>query len=84
MNDVVVSSLLNLFALIGARNDVEKSKAESLIHTYLKYCFGIQKESSYSHLYSDLRDYYDEFPDLDKDSVIDGICNNLKSRVSVE
>lgn len=84
MNDVVVSSLLNLFALIGARNDVEKSKAESLIHTYLKYCFGIQKESSYSHLYSDLRDYYDEFPDLDKDSVIDGICNNLTSRVSVE
>lgn len=84
MNDVVVCGLLNLFALLGTRNGVDKSKAMDLIHTYLKYCFGIQNVSSYCRLYSELRDFYDEFPDMDMEAIVNGICSNLTSRVNVE
>lgn len=84
MNDIVISSLLNLFALIGAKNDVDSQRAINLVNTYLKHCCGIQNVSSYANLYSDLRGYYDDFADLDKDAIVDGICSNLTSRVSVE
>ena len=84
MNDVVLSSLLNLFALVGARNGVEKEKSLELIRAYLKHYYGVQNPQSYGNLYSDLRDYYDEFPALDKDKTIDGICAGLISRVSKE
>lgn len=82
MNDVVLSSLLNLFALIGSRNGVDKEKALKLIEAYLRHYYSVQHPWSYCNLYSDLREYYDNFADLDKDPIIDGICSNLTGRVS--
>lgn len=84
MNDVILSSLLNLFALIGARNGVDKDKAQALIQAYLKDYYCVRNRDSYCNLYSDLRDYYNDFTSLDKDAIIDGICSNLTGRVSVE
>ena len=84
MNDVVLSSLLNLFALVGARNGVDEKKALDLVKAYLKHYYGVQNQTSYCNLYSDLRNYYDEFPEMDKDAIIDGICSKLISKVSTE
>ena len=83
MNDVILSSLLNLFALIGSRNGVDREKALRLIEAYLKHYYSVQHPWSYCNLYSDLREYYDDFADLDKDPIIKGICSNLTGRVSV-
>ena len=84
MNDVILSSLLNLFALVGARNGVDRQKASALIEAYLKSYYSVRNPQSYCNFYGDLRDYYDCFTDLDKDAIIDGICSNLKSRVRIE
>lgn len=84
MNDVVLSSFLNLFALMGSRNGVAAEKASELVLTYLKHYYGIQNHTSYFNLYSDLRDYYDASPELDKEATINGICANLVSRVSTD
>ena len=84
MNDVVLSSFLNLFALMGVRNGVDSSKASELVLNYLKHYYGVQNHESYFRLYSDLRSFYDDFQTDDKDSIIDGICSNLQSRVSTE
>lgn len=82
MNDVILSSLLNLFALIGSRNGVNREEALRLIEAYLRHYYCVQHPESYCGLYSDLRDYYDEFADFDKDAVIEGICSNLTVRVN--
>ena len=82
MNDIVLSSLLNLFALVGAKNGLDKSKSLELINAYLKRYYGVRNPRSYVNLYTELRDFYDEFPQMDKDSIIDGICSKLQCRVS--
>lgn len=84
MNDVVLSSFLNLFALMGVRNGVDSSKASELVLNYLKHYYGVQNHESYFRLYSDLRSFYDDFQTDDKESIIDGICSGLQSRVSTE
>lgn len=84
MNDVVLSGLLNLFALVGAKNGVDRDKALALVRAYLKHYYGVQNQTSYCNLYADLRDFYDDFPGMDKDATVDGICSGLVSRVSRE
>ena len=83
MNDIVLSSLLNLFALVGSRNGLDKEKSINLIEAYLKRYYGVRNPKSYLNLYTELRDFYDEFPDMDKESIIDGICSKLQSRVNM-
>ncbi len=84
MNDIILSSFLNLFALMGARNGVDKQTAADLVQAYLTHYYGIRNNASYVNLHSDLRDYYDDFQDLDKDAIIDGICSKLVSQISKE
>lgn len=81
MNDIVLSGLINIFALFGSRNGLDKETSLNLISDYLKRFFGVRNPGSYINLYNDLRDYYDDFPDLDKDMIVDGVCNQLKSRL---
>lgn len=84
MNDIVLSALLNLFALFGSRNGLDKEDSVSLITDYLKRYFSIRSPRSYINLYSDLRDYYDDFPELDKESIVDGICSRLQGKIRSE
>ena len=81
MNDSILSGLLNLFALFGAQNGLAKDKSETLISDYLKRYFSVRSPQSYIDFYSDLRDYYDDFPELDKETIISGICSQLQSRI---
>ena len=84
MNDIVLTSLLNLFALVGAKNKVDAGKSLDLVNAYLKRYYGIRNVTSYINLYSDLRGFYDDCPELDTDSIISGICAGLRQRVSVD
>jgi len=82
MNDIVLSSLLNLFALSGAETCLDKEKSVALITQYLKYSFGIRDVHSYVDLYSSLRAFYDESPELDKESIIAPLCDKLKAVIT--
>lgn len=84
MNDIVLTSLLNLFALVGAKHKVDAGKSLDLVEAYLKRYYGIRNVSSYLHLYSDLRGFYDDCPDLDHKTIVDGICAGLRQRVSID
>lgn len=82
MNDIVLSSLLNLFALAGAETNLDREKSLELISDYLKYTFGIRDTETYVDLYSNLRSYYDESPELSKEEIIASICDKLKGVIT--
>ncbi len=84
MNDLILSALLNLFALFGALTKIDKGKAKIMLTNYLSHYFGIRSVGSYLDLYSDLRDFYDDYPNLDKNTIVEGICSNLQHKILVE
>ncbi|MDO5320761.1 MAG: ATP-binding cassette domain-containing protein [Bacteroidia bacterium] len=82
MNDIILSALLNLFALFGAEKGLDKTISLELLEDYLVRFFGIRNTKSYTRLYTDLREFYDDDPELDKDIIVAGICSKLKLRIS--
>ncbi len=84
MNDIILSGLLNLFALFGALSGIEREKASEIISTYLSRHFGVRILDTYLGLYNDLRDLYDQMPSLDKDKIIAGICEGLRKKILAE
>lgn len=84
MNDIVLSALMNLFALFGAVSHINREKAREIITNYLVRYFGIRNFEEYLALYSDLRDLYDNSPALDKDAIIDSVCTRLKGQIEME
>lgn len=81
MNDIVLSSLLNLFALFGAECGISKEDSDAHVLNFLRSYSGIRDVTPYMTLYSDLRSYYDDFPELEKGSLIDGICQKLQGQL---
>jgi len=84
MNDIVLSSLLNIFALFGAEKGLDKNSSLVFISVYLKRYFGVRNQQSYLDLYSELRDFYDMDPDLDKAAMVESICAKIKDKVKSE
>lgn len=84
MNDIILSGLLNLFALFGALSGIDREKASRIIAAYLSQHFGVHSLETYLGLYNDLRDLYDESPSLDKDRIIAGICDGLRKKILAE
>jgi len=84
MNDIILSSLINLFVIFGVKNGLDKEKSRELISSYLMRFYGIRNHKSYSRLFDDLTEYYEEFPELDKTAIVEGICNNLISKILPE
>lgn len=84
VNDIVLSGLINLFALFGATADVDSERSKELLSTYLKRHFGIRQVDEYIGLYDDFKDLYLLSPELDKDAIIGGICSSLRSNMLKE
>ena len=84
MNDIILSGLLNLFALFGALARIDREKARELISAYLNQHFGVRRTETYLGLYDDLSDLYEHSPQLDKDKIINGICGGLRKKVIAE
>lgn len=84
MNDIILSALLNLFALFGSKNGIDAQSSLDIIDDYLSKFYGIRNTGSYTRLYSSLREYYDDFQELDKNVIVDGICSNLNTRIRLE
>ncbi|MFA5768066.1 MAG: hypothetical protein WC871_00820, partial [Bacteroidales bacterium] len=84
MNDLVLSGLLNLFALFGAVAGIDKERSEKLIKAYLNQHFGIRRQETYLGLYRDLRELYQMSPTLDKDKIIESVCEGLKKNIEAK
>ncbi|MCQ2137192.1 MAG: ATP-binding cassette domain-containing protein [Bacteroidales bacterium] len=84
MNDIVLSSLIHLFALLGAKRGIDRDRSIELITEYLTRFFGIRNQGHFVRLYTDLRDFYDDDPELDKDSIVEGICTRLEGQITPE
>ena len=81
MNDIILSGLLNLFALFGALAGIDKERAARLIAAYLDQHFGVRRRETYLGLYRDLTDLYEMSPDLDKDKIIESVCEGLRKNI---
>ena len=53
MNDILLSGLLNLFALFGAVNRTDKSRSLQMLSNYLTKHFGVRMLDDYLPLYSE-------------------------------
>ena len=84
LNDITLSGLVNLFALFGARNNVDVSSSESLLGNYLGHHFGLRNTQSYLNLYSDLRFFYQDDEDIDKDAIVRQICQKIRDKMEAE
>lgn len=84
MNDIVLSSLIHLFVLFDAGHGMDKDKSIEMISAYLTRFFGIRNLKSYLRLYTDLRDFYDSTPEMDKEHVVESICGKVREKMRPE
>jgi ABC-type multidrug transport system ATPase subunit/ABC-type multidrug transport system permease subunit len=84
MDDIVLSALMNLFALFGAVSRIDRELDQTVVRNYLVRNFGIRNYKDYLAMYSDLRDLYDSNPELDKDAIIDSVCTRLQGQIKPE
>ncbi|MFA5443439.1 MAG: ATP-binding cassette domain-containing protein [Bacteroidales bacterium] len=84
MNDLVLSGLLNLFALFGAVAGIDKERSEKLIKAYLNQHFGIRRQETYLGLYRDLGELYMMSSGLDKDKIIESVCEGLRKNIEAK
>jgi len=84
VNEIVLSSLTNLFALFGARDNVDVEASKTTLINYFSRHFGIRNTEMFADMYNDLRGLYSSDSDLDKDLVIESICSGLKGQIEAE
>ena len=84
MTDILLSSFLSLFALFGKEERVDAAWAKTMLENYMRRHFGIRNIESYLGFYTDLRNIYEMSDDMgmDSQSTVDGICKELKSKIS--
>ena len=81
LNDTIISGLVNLFALVGARNGVDEHGSEILLRNYLSRQAGIRGTEEFVSLYRDLRGVYSLDDSLDKTRIVAGICDNVRGSI---
>lgn len=84
ITDALISGLTNLFALFGATKDIAVNYSTTTLKDYLGRHFGIRDVSVYIDLYKDLRELYSMSPDLDKETIIDGVCESVAGALQPE
>ncbi len=84
MSDIILTALINLFALCGALANINREESEQLLKTYLTRFFGIRSVDNYMALYNDLRDLYESSLDINRQEVVGNICRNLQKKVLYE
>lgn len=84
ITDVILSGLTNLFALFGATRDIDTAYSTKTLNDYLCRHFGIRDTSIYISLYEELRDVYSMSDEIDKDAIINQICENCAPLLKTE
>ena len=81
MTDIILSSFLSLFALFGKEEKVDEARARNLLEDYLRHHFGIRKINTYLGLYLDMKGVYEMSDDLDTETIVASICDNLHGKI---
>lgn len=81
LNDIVLSGLINLFAIFASRNKVDNDGAEKLLDNYLGRYLGLRNTVPYMDLFNDLCLFYEEGEDIDKEGVVSQICEKIKDKL---
>lgn len=84
VNDITLSGLVNLFALFGAKNGVDVSGAETLLKNFLRRNFGLRNIDSYMNLFNDLRMFYEDGDLVDKEAVVNQICDKISDKLETD
>ena len=84
MTEIVLSSLLNLFALFGRKGEVDVRSSRKILVTYIRRHFGIRNTDFWLGMYDDLCELYAMTPDLDVNQIVDNICTNLHGKIPAE
>ena len=81
MTDVILSSFISLFALLGKVEQVDEERAKEMLVSYLRRQFGIRNIDLYLDLYSDMRMAYEMTDDLNTQDTVRSICSNLQTDI---
>lgn len=82
MNDIILTCLLNLFALFASGRKRENS--EKILSEYLVQHFGLKDVQSALEFYHSMLDFYESQPDLDKASLCSDLSSKLKSQITTK
>ena len=74
MNDIVLSSLLNLFALFTMQSKTDRDLAKKILSSYLIHHFGVRDLDASLDFYDSLRDFHEENAETDIESSAKDIC----------
>ena len=80
MNDLVLTALINLFALFCTSSNLKRERAKSVIYNYLVRFFGIRNCQEYLDLYDGLCDVY-EMAAPDEQKIVSQVCEKLKNEI---
>lgn len=83
MNDLVLTALINLFALFCTSSNLKRERAKSVIYNYLVRFFGIRNHQEYLDLYDTLCDFY-ELSAPDEQKIVSQVCEKLKKEITEE
>lgn len=84
MNDIILSGLLNLFALYNSRGDTNPALSGKMIADYLSYHFGLKNVDHSMALYRELLEVYDGTDEIDKPFIIKSLIETIKVNIKRE
>ena len=85
MNETILNGLLNLFAIFASLAKIESDQARQAVNSYLTSHFGIRSHKEYMELFDEIQSVYDDPDfDIDRESVIINVCNQLKPKLIAE
>lgn len=82
MNDIILSSLINLFAACCIKGKVDFAESRIVLDSYLHRHFGIRDTGMWLEMFDNLTELYTMSEDLDIDPVVDNICMGLHGKIS--
>ena len=82
MTDIILSSFISLFALLGKEENVDEKQAKAMLISYLRHHLGIRNTDAYVTLYDDMRQTYEMMAgNLNTAEVVGSICTNLHGKI---
>ena len=84
MNDIILSSLLNIFALFCEKDKTDGDVSNKILTNYLIHHFGVRDLQSSLDFFNDLRSFYEDMPEEELDSMVSDICSKLPGKIKAE
>lgn len=84
MNDIILSSLLNLFALYNTKSGIDRDAVREVLTSYLSHHFGIRNLDASLKFYDTLVSHYDETSDIDRDELTKEISTKVREKLLEE